>query len=282
MFKMVITDLDGTLLRDDQRVSEIDKDSLLRLGKEGFVRVIATGRSPYSFSRVIPDDFPIDYLVFSSGAGVMDWRKKEILVSHSVDEEKVQELAQIFRDLDIDFKVLAPIPNNHHYVYYQNGQAHPDFLKKRMMKRMEYYRGYEEEICFDPPNFSSASQFLIILPNDPAKYEDLKLLCHSVKVVRATSPIDHSSIWMEIFHPAVSKAEGIRFLCERLDISKNDTIAVGNDFNDLDLLAYTEKSYVVENAPPELHSLYPSVKSNNENGFTDLLKKERVSRPLLS
>jgi len=271
MYKMIITDLDGTLLRDDQIVSNTDIDSLIKLGKEGFIRVIATGRSPYSFSRVIPDDFPIDYLVFSSGAGVMDWSTKEILVSHSIKEPKVKELAEIFRNLDVDFKVLAPIPDNHYYVYYQNGKAHPDFLK-----RMEYYRGYEEKISFDPPNFDAASQFLVILSDDPSKYNFLKDLCHGVKVVRATSPIDHKSIWMEVFNPAVSKAEGVRFLCEKLDISQKTTLAVGNDFNDLDLLAYSAGSYVVKNAPSELHALYPNVKSNNESGFTDLLIKEKV------
>ncbi len=269
---MVITDLDGTLLRDDQKVSEKDYNSLLWLGRKGYVRVIATGRSPYAFSRIIPDDFPIDYLVFSSGAGVMDWTTKEIIVSHSLEEQKVRELAGIFRDRDVDFKVLAPIPDNHHYVYYQNGMAHPDFIK-----RMEYYRGFEEEICFDPPNFGTASQILIILPNDPTQYNNLTGLCHGVKVVRATSPIDHQSIWMEIFNPKVSKAEGIRYLCEKLSIRQSETVAVGNDFNDLDLLAFAAKSYLVDNAPAELLSLYAVVSSNNESGFSDLLVKAGIS-----
>ncbi len=271
MYKMIVTDLDGTLLQDDQKIGEKDLQSLVDLGKQGYTRVIATGRSPFSFSRVIPDDFPIDYLVFSSGAGVMNWNSKEILVSHSLEEDKVKELALLFRGMDVDFKLLAPIPDNHFYVYYQNGIAHPDFLK-----RMDYYRGYEEEISFEPMNFGSASQFLIILPNDPARYEELKKMCWGVKVVRATSPIDHKSIWMEIFHPLVSKAEGIKFLCERLDIPSTETIAVGNDFNDLDMLSYTGKSYVVDNTPQEIKALYPTVKSNNDAGFTDMLKKEKI------
>lgn len=273
MFKMIITDLDGTLLGDDQKVGQDDFQSLIDLGEKGFTRVIATGRSPYSFSKVIPDDFPIDYLVFSSGAGVMDWKSKMIMVSHSLDAEKVRELAEIFKNRDVDFKVLAPIPDNHYYVYYQNGDAHPDFLL-----RMDYYRGFEEKICFDPPNFAAASQLLIILPDDPEYYEDLKQLCTEVKVVRATSPLDHKSIWMEIFNPKVSKAEGIKFLCDKLKIPQGATISVGNDYNDLDLLAFTGKSYVVENAPDEIRALYPSVKSNNNCGFTDLLLKEKLSR----
>lgn len=271
MFKMVITDLDGTLLRDDQTVGREDLSSLEKLGQKGIIRVVATGRSPFSFSKVIPDSFPIDYLVFSSGAGVMDWKTREILVSHSLEEVKVRELAVIFSGLNVDFKVLAPIPNNHYYVYFRNGNAHPDFLK-----RMEYYRGFEEEICFDPPNFSSASQFLIILPDDPDLFESMKNLCIDVKVVRATSPIDHKSIWMEVFNPMVSKAEGVKFLCEKLFIARSKTIFIGNDYNDLDVLAYAGKSYVVENTPEEIRDLYPSVSSNNQCGFTEMLVGENI------
>ena len=121
MYKMIITDLDGTLLQDDQKVGEKDYQSLVELGQQGYIRVIATGRSPFSFSRVIADDFPIDYLVFSSGTGVMNWKNKEILISYSLTEEKVRELACMFKEVEVDFKVLAPIPDNHFYVYYQEG-----------------------------------------------------------------------------------------------------------------------------------------------------------------
>ena len=79
---------------------------------------------------------------------------------------------------------------------------------------------------------------------------------------------------MVVFNPKVSKAEGVRFLTEKLGVPQSETISVGNDYNDLDLLAYTGKSYVVENAPLDIRALYPHVKSNNECGFTDLLIRE--------
>ncbi len=63
----------------------------------------------------------------------------------------------VFRNENIPFKVLDPAPENHKYYYYQNGNTHPDFNK-----RMEYYRGFEKEIKFNPPNYGEASQFLII------------------------------------------------------------------------------------------------------------------------
>ncbi|MCD6347258.1 MAG: HAD-IIB family hydrolase [Bacteroidales bacterium] len=268
---MIITDLDGTLLNSDQKVGDRDFENLLRLGEEGFIRVIATGRSPYSFSRVIKRDFPIDYLVFSSGAGVMDWKSGEILLAYSLPAEKVTKIANLFRKEKVSFKVLSKVPDNHHYVFYQDRDVHPDFVR-----RMEYYRGFETKICFDPPNFGEASQFLLILPDDIIEFKRLSEMCKGVKVVRATSPIDHQSIWMEVFHQDVSKAGGCSYICNKLGIDQEETFAVGNDYNDLDMLDYAARSFVVENAPAELLEKYPVVKSHDENGFSDALKRAGV------
>jgi hypothetical protein len=263
MIKMVVTDLDGTLLNGRQEVSETDFQSLLQFGKTGIIRVIATGRSPYSFNQVIPAGFPIDYLVFSSGAGVMDYNAREILCSLNLPGEQVHTIALKLRDLGVSYKVLGPVPLNHHYVFYKNGDLHPDFIR-----RMEFYRGFEKPISFDPPNFGDSCQFLIILPPDPARFEELKTHFPEAKVVRATSPMDHQSIWMEIYHPDVSKANGVKFLCDRLGITAEEIIGIGNDYNDIDLLSFVGHPYVVENAPDELKAKYPVVTSNENSGFT--------------
>lgn len=263
MIKMVVTDLDGTLLNGRQEVSETDFQSLLQFGRTGIIRVIATGRSPYSFNQVIPAGFPIDYLVFSSGAGVMDYNAREILCSLNLPGEQVHAIALKLRDLGVSYKVLGPVPLNHHYVFYNNGELHPDFVR-----RMEFYRGFEKPISFDPPNFGDSCQFLIILPPDPERYEELKTHFPDAKVVRATSPMDHQSIWMEIYHPDVSKANGVKFLCDRMQITPDEIIGIGNDYNDIDLLSFVGHPFVVENAPAELKAAFPVVSSNEESGFT--------------
>lgn len=263
---MVITDLDGTLLNSDQQVSKRDFDSFIELGRKGITRVIATGRSPYSFSKVISDDFPIDYLVFSSGAGIMNWLSREILISYTLEAEKVHELVSVFKRENIAFKVLDPAPENHKYIFFKNGNAHADFEK-----RMILYRGHEKEISFDPPNYGSASQFLIILPKDVIEFNRLSALCKGVKIIRATSPLDHNSIWMEVFHPAVSKGNACNYLCNHLEINVKNTLAVGNDYNDIDLLQFAAMSFVVENTPDDIKQSYQRVASHNEDGFTHAL-----------
>jgi len=264
MVKMVVTDLDGTLLNSDQEVSSRDYLTLKGLGDQSIIRVIATGRSPFSFQRVIPNDFPIDYLVFSSGAGIMNYHTKEIIFSKNLPKVIVHNIANKLRDLKVTFKVLDSVPENHRYVYYQNGEPHPDFLR-----RMENYRGFETPISFDPPNFGEACQFLIILPPEPARFEELKALFKGVKVIRATSPMDHQSIWMEIYHNEVSKGNAVELLCNLNHIRQAEVVGIGNDYNDTDLLSYVGNPFVVNNAPDELKEMYQIVPSHNESGFSE-------------
>lgn len=267
---MVVTDLDGTLLNSAQQVSSDDLNTLYSLGNQGVIRVIATGRSPFSFQRIMPADFPVDYLVFSSGAGIMNYHTKEILYSMNLPEKLVHRIAIRLRGLGVTFKVLAAVPENHHYVYYQNGEMHPDFVR-----RMESYRGFEKPISFDPPNFGEACQFLIILPPDPVRYEELKSLFHGVKVIRATSPIDHQSIWMEIYHQDVSKGNAVEYLCKLYQINQFEVMGIGNDYNDTDLLSFVGLPFVVANAPEELKAMYRTVASNNESGFSEAVRLTR-------
>ncbi|MDX1435151.1 MAG: HAD hydrolase family protein, partial [Gammaproteobacteria bacterium] len=79
---MVVTDLDGTLLDSSARLGPVNRGALERLGEHGVLRVVATGRSLHSARLVIDRDFPIDYLVFSSGVGIVRWPEEDPLVHH--------------------------------------------------------------------------------------------------------------------------------------------------------------------------------------------------------
>ena len=60
---LLVTDLDGTLLGGDRRLRDCDRAALARLGREGCLRAIATGRHLHSFGMVERERFPVDYVV---------------------------------------------------------------------------------------------------------------------------------------------------------------------------------------------------------------------------
>ncbi len=270
-FEMVITDLDGTLFRQDHRIGENDLKTLISLGKKRVLRVVATGRSLFSARKVLPEDFPIDYLVFSSGAGIMDWERQRLLKSHSMRKEEVEAVFRILSFRGLDFMLHRPIPENHYFVYFQGpgGKSNPDFLK-----RCEIYRAFATP--GDPTGFSAipACQYVVIEPDrkPQSEYEEIKLELPGLKVIRTTSPLDGRSNWIEIFSREVSKSLAGSWLAFKHGLERRKILAVGNDYNDLDLLRWAGLSFVVGNSPSELKKLFPSVASNDESGFTEAVK----------
>jgi hypothetical protein len=260
---MVVTDLDGTLLNPQGEVSFKDIDTLKLLGDKGIIRVIATGRTPYSFDKVLPSDFPIDYLVFSSGAGAMEWNTKKLLYTTELKPADVQSISDILVRRKVDFMVHEPIPANHRFLFFTTGNENPDFAR-----RIEIYKAFCQPYIPGIPYGSSATQILAVLPFDVDQFENLKQEFPNHKVIRATSPLDGHSIWMEIFSLEVSKAYGIDWICKMHSISNEQVIAIGNDFNDLDMLTFIQRSYVVENAPFELQNFFKTVNSNSNSGFS--------------
>ena len=79
-------------------------------------------------------------------------------------------------------------------------------------------------------------------------------------------------MWMEVFNHEVSKSNGIEFVCNHLKLSDYTVFAVGNDYNDIDMLEYANNSFAVSNSPDELKAKFRVTKSNNNSGFSEAVK----------
>ena len=260
---MVITDFDGTLLQSDRTVSSTDVETLEKLGRQGICRVIATGRSYFSLRKVISHSFPCDYVIVSSGAGVILWPENTLVREHHMEEEHVEDLIGRLISLEVDFCVQHPLPDNHFFAYHDAGNHNPDFLS-----RIELYKEYAKP--FDGRNepFGRASQIIGIIPGDEMLYARVLQALDDAHVIRSTSPLDGKSIWIELFPRGVSKSAASAWLAERLSIEQERTLGIGNDYNDMDLLQWTGLSAVVANSIDHLKGLHPVVPSNDDNGFT--------------
>jgi hydroxymethylpyrimidine pyrophosphatase-like HAD family hydrolase len=291
--RMVVTDLDGTLLNRDQKVSPIDLATLVSLPEGGVLRVIATGRSLYSARKVLPESFPVDYLVFSSGAGIMDWRSGVLVKKEDMAQDKASEAVEKLKSRRFDFMVHRPVPQNHYFVYFETGRENADFQRRlaiyrEFSSRLEYSAPFREEACqivvVEPPGDGPANGGSVEPPGNspapagPAKppgaarlRDALALELPSLRVIRTTSPIDGESTWIEIFPPSVSKARAAEWIAAREGIEFSRILALGNDYNDLDLLDWAPAGYLVANAPDDLKTRFPTVGSHEENGFTEAI-----------
>ncbi|WP_430810788.1 MULTISPECIES: HAD family hydrolase [unclassified Carboxylicivirga] len=249
MKELFATDLDGTILARQADFNTADVQALIQMGERGMIRIVATGRTLCSALNVLPHDFPIDYLVFSSGAGIYCWKEKKLLLTRHLGYEKTCAVVKVFQKHHIEYTLHHPIPDNHLFFHPEGNDPHPDFERY-----LEFNQPHAELINGSVP-LLDYTQTLAFIPNMNT-FNTIAKELKDVKVVRATSPIDNTSIWMECFHKDVSKASGIMEVCYIEDIDKHNVTVVGNDYNDLDMLNAFDNSFVVSNAPDELKAQY--------------------------
>lgn len=264
---LVVTDLDGTLLSDDGKVSFFNRNIFHQLKQKKIFSTIATGRSIYSFRKVIKNDFPLDYLIFSSGLGIMDWQKQKIIYENRMNKSEVKEIYNLLIELKLDFMIQHPLPHNHKFHYKRMNNDISDFEN-----RINLYCKHSSPLK-NINELDSASQFIAIVPDGAETYRFLKAKLTNFQVIRATSPLDHQTTWIEIFPKGVSKGHTLESLTDFLGLNLQNSIGIGNDYNDIDFLDRTKYSFVVKNAPQILKNHYNVTKSNNENGFGLVIKK---------
>ena len=113
---IAVTDLDGTLLDGSHRLSRANRAALHTLGEAQILRVVATGRSPFSARKVIDSEFPIDYLVCSSGAAILSWPQNDLLKSTDLPGSRAIQVAHRLKELELDFMLHAATPENHRFL----------------------------------------------------------------------------------------------------------------------------------------------------------------------
>lgn len=264
--RLVATDLDGTFLRDNKSISSSNLEALHALGRKNIVRVAATGRNLKKIHEVIPDEVPFDYFIYSSGAGVYHTRERQHLYTCNIPEETSASLIQYFLREEVSFHAFRAAPENHHLWYHRGSTPCEEF---------ERYFDFHRSFAFPlPPSGEIGSdlcQFLVVLPNDEARFlamkEKVEAISPGVRVIRSSSPLNTGYIWMEIFHHSVSKGNGVHFLCNLLGIAPDQTLGIGNDYNDLDLLEFTEHSFLTDNAPEVLKKSYNLLPTNEADAF---------------
>jgi hydroxymethylpyrimidine pyrophosphatase-like HAD family hydrolase len=260
MLQLLVCDLDGTLLMRGKPFASADLHALHSLSARGVVRAIATGRALTTARKAIPLDFPIDYLIFSSGAGIMDWHSQALLVTHALQPHDTEQAVRAFMALELDFMLHAPIPDQHLFQFHRTGKPNADF-ERRLERYAPDGRAFRHGDACQP-----ASQLLAVSPlADPDEpFATVARELPHLSVIRATSPLDGKSMWIEVFAPAVSKSQAAAWLAQARGIGAEHTAAIGNDYNDWDLLRWAKHAAVMADAPATMCNEFTSTSSVGE------------------
>jgi len=269
--QLIATDLDGTFLKNDRTVSAKNIEALHQLGTKNIVRVVATGRNLHKVKEVLSEETPFDYIVYSSGAGAYNWLNKEQLFNQNIQGDSVQKLSRYFMREKLNFYAFWPAPENHNLWFNKGKEACEEFDRY-----LTFHQSYLKPFPKNGREIKKMCQFLLIIKENEAAFARLKseieAQCSEIRVIRSSSPVTKGYIWVEVFHRSVSKGQGVKHICKLLNIDTKNTIGIGNDYNDLDLLRFTAYSYITENAPEPIKKGFLKAPSNENDAFSHIVQ----------
>ena len=267
-----VTDFDGTIKPANQGVAQADIEALKRLGKDGWCRVVATGRSLFAFARDWTPGLELDALIFSTGSGLCSWGALgpgPMLKSFSLSDQESKGAVEAAMQLGFGFFAYLAPPDSHHFYYLPPTQPSPPTgFNYRLKQYPAQCRPWPKDALRNncPP---SLSQIMIMVPTDIVDQTEAKFhqLSPGLSVLRSTSPFEDNHMWLEIFAPGVSKSHMATKLSQTLSLGTSTTVALGNDYNDIDLLKWAGCAFVTSDAPAKVRSNYRTIAVAGQGGL---------------
>jgi hypothetical protein len=257
--RLVATDLDGTLLRPDGTVSQRTVDAVQAAQQAGLHVVPVTGRPP----RVTWDVAQRARLgplgVCSNGALVVDVQTMEILEIETVAVEVAVRLVSMLRErLPGAVFAVEGMESFTHETGFMDPEWYWDAETGQVEDIMEAFSPTLVKLIVRRPGWDAAT-----------------LMDELRREVAEKGHVTSSGLdWVEIGAPGISKAYALERICRRLGIGVSEVLAIGDNHNDLTVLAWAGRAAAPANAIPEvLATVQQVVPSNEDDGVAQLLEQ---------
>ena len=262
MLKLIVADMDGTLLNDKKEMPEKTFDIIDRLHARGITFAVASGRQYLSLQRLydkIKDDIVI---VAENGGIILD--KGKIIFADIMKPDDVHEIVEAVNKLPNLKLTICGLKSA--YMFEEN------IMSDMPMQLVESYFPIRTIIksLDDLPNDEKVVKFTVFDCQFHAKvniYEKLKYLEHKYQF--AVSGAE----WTDIMNLGVNKGVAIQKLQEQLDASQEETMVFGDALNDYEMMQQAYYSYAMANAVPEIKEISNfTAPSNEDQGVIRILE----------
>lgn len=260
MFKVVVSDLDGTLLNKQHRISPRTRATLHRLVEQGIKFVVATGRHHVDV-RSIRDTLGLDiYLITSNGAVVHD-KQDRLMFNQVLPSGIAAELITLERDPDI-----------HLNVYYGD-----EWLVEEELPRLQKFHeesGFAYRVAdLRTHPMDKINKVFYIGEHEKLLLIEAQLNQHYGDRLNVTFSLPDC---LEVMHAGVHKGNAVRAVLEQNGFEMAEAIAFGDGMNDFEMLNMVGRGVVMGNAHDRLKRALPEHEqtlSSDEDGVAVYLEQ---------
>jgi len=255
--RLVVTDMDRTLLNDNGNISERNMEAIRKLKKCGIEFAIATGRFKSGLYRVL-DNYDIkdyvDYIISLNGVSIYDVRENKTYDFGYLKSEIIAKVYNSLKDFDVSFAV-----------HEGNNMICTKRTKYTDIESELGGYGVVETTDFVNEKGKKYPKLMIIGERNTIEKVEKKLTSDNPTEFNFFRAYD---FFIEVVDKSVSKGNALVKLCKLKNIDISKVLAIGDNLNDLDMIVNSGLGVAVGNCHTELrkHAKFIS-KSNNDDGF---------------
>lgn len=259
MIKLIATDLDGTLLKDDCTIPHDFGNVLKELVKKNVKFIAASGRPYYTLKK----DFGslANHIIFVADNGATIVENEHIIYCDIIEKPLVKRIISQYRKAKDAHIILCC----KECAYIESDD--PEFIQEVD----KYY--YNKEIVSNIEDVEDdvIKVTLCHFKNVKKLSEDFFENCFSDELQIVVS----GKIWLDIMDNGINKGKGLQKIQDKYAITNGETMVFGDYYNDIPMFERAYYSYAMDNAPEDIkkkaHKIAPS---NSEEGVITILKEK--------
>lgn len=273
--KVIIMDVDGTMVNNKKQITPKTKEALLRAEKAGVRLVIASGRPTpglYRFARELQMDKYRGLLVSYNGAKVTACDTGNVLFNEALTVEQGKAVLHHMKNFDR----VRPMIDLDDYLYVQNVYDHMITWKGKPLNVIEYEaRGGNFKLCEidDLEEFADFPLNKILTASDPEYLQE-----HYQEMAEpfkdTLNCMFTSDFFFEFTAKGIDKAKALQSVLLPMGYTPEQMIAFGDAQNDSTMLKFVGTGVAMGNASDEVKALADEVTlTNEEDGIAVALAK---------
>ncbi len=271
-YKIIASDLDGTLLNTQMQVSKENLDAIQKMTDMGIYFVPSSGRTLTEMPKEVMDITSARYIIHSDGAVVYDRKTNKNLSSCCMDKQHSKEILDILNSyqtlLTVRNKGMSYVDSKKHDWDIYDSYRLTGNYKKFIYEKNRPVDNYDE-FCYSLDEIEMICVFF--------SYDDELAQCRQRILDLGEYQVASSERYnLEIFSKDAGKGNALLRLAAILGVDPKETIGVGDSINDMDNLKKAGLSLAMENAQVELKSIADRVICNNDEHAMEYILKNII------
>lgn len=276
MRTLYVSDLDGTLLGPDRKVSEESVRLLNESIEEGALFSVATARTPATVGPLLKDVECTLPLIVMTGAAIWDRTDNQYIHASFHREATAKRLVDLYRKYGLGTFIYILGEDNVIHIYHLGGMSALEgvFMEERLATPYKRFHISEDGNGDLPLKLDRVLLFYSMRPTEEVKrvYDEIKD-SDDLRAVFYHDMYGEEIALMEVFGQDASKANAVRILADMVGADR--IVAYGDNVNDLPILEVADDAVAVENAVDAVKGIADRIIGpNTENSVAKDIKRQ--------